>query len=756
VATTVIDSQLRVVGQSVPRLDAVAKATGRAAYVDDLQLPGMLYARTLRSPVPHARILSIDTAAARRFPGVKAVLTAADIPGEHCVGPVIKDQPVLAEDVVRYVGEPVAIVAAETRESAAEALSLITVHYDPLPPVLTPGSALAEGAPTLHAGGNIAARTTLRHGDAAHGLTASAVVVEGTFETQMVEHAYIEPEAAVASVEPDGTVVVRTATQYIHYDRDEIARVLGLPASRVRVLQMTVGGGFGGKGGFSLPQCHVALLAVKTGRPAKIVYTRAESIGTTVKRHPYTIHLHVGASAEGRLLAIEATLTSDTGAYLLTGKPVLTRSTTHASGPYAVPNVHIDGCAVYTNNPSCGAMRGYGVPQVAVALETLLDELASWLKIDPIELRLKNALDVGLATATGQVLTQSVGIREVLRQAQGAAADFRAEAVSRTPGKRRGVGVAASWHGVGAARAPSEAVAIVQVARDGSVTVLCGVAEIGQGAHTAMAQIAAQELQVPVERVQVVASDSAVSPDCEATTASRVTYISGNAVRRAAGEARERIIEMAAEALHVVPAAVAVRNGVAFLQNDPSRRVSLADLLHARSLQGITVVGRFAPDTVPLDQNMQGVPHAAWGFGAHVVLVEVDEETGKVDVVKLAAFNDVGHAINPLMVEGQAAGGASMGIGYALFEEIRLEGGRVVNPWFSTYTLGTALDAPEYRIGIIEEAESTGPYGAKGIGELVVNPAAPAILNAIRDATGVRLTRLPATPERVLAALQDR
>jgi len=737
-------------------LDAEAKVRGRARYTADLYLPGMLTAVTVRSPYPHARIREIDTSGALAVPGVRAALSAGDIPGANRIGPVVKDQPILADEKVRFVGEPVVIVAADTREAAEEGAARVMVAYDPLPAVTDTAAALQPDAPLIHPEGNVARRTRLRRGNIAAGFAVAEVVAERTFVTQMVEHAYLEPEAAVAAVEPDGRVTVWASTQYVHFDRDEIARMLGVPSNRVRVIQMMLGGGFGGKFGCPLPQCHAALLAVRTGRPVKLVYSRTESIAATVKRHPFWMHFRIGATREGRFVALEADLRSDTGAYLVTGNAVIGRATTHATGPYMIPHVRVDGCAVFTNNPPAGAMRGYGVPQVTVAIETLVDDIAHQLGLDPLELRLRNALQAGSATATGQVLLQSVGISEVLRRAGEAAQRFRSEIAAAPPGRRRGVGLAACLHGVGSSRKPSQSVAIVHVAKDGSVGVITGSVEIGQGSNTVLAQIVAEELRVPLEYVTISNTDSSVAPDCEATTGSRVTYITGNAVWRAAAGARKQILALAAEQFGVDPGDLVLTRGVVLVRSDPSRQIGIGDLLSSCGLQGISAMGSFMPDTTPLDaEAMQGVPHAAYSFGAHAALVEVDVETGRVTVLRYASFSDVGRAINPAAVEGQAHGGAAMGLGFALWEEVRLDGGRVLNPSFASYTLPTARDVPDVEVGIVEAPESSGPFGAKAVGEMVTNPVAPAILSALRNAAGIVVTRLPASPERVYDCLRQ-
>jgi CO/xanthine dehydrogenase Mo-binding subunit len=745
-----------IVGTSVPRRDSPAKLTGQARYADDLVLPRMLHAAATRSPYARARIISIDTAPALAIRGVRAVMTAQDIPGSNLVGPVVKDQPVIAGDLVSFHGEAVAIVAADTRDLAVEAAEAVVVVYEPLPPITDPYDAMSDSAPQLRAKGNVAHTTRLRHGDVEAGFAASDVIVEGDFRTQLIEHAYLEPESSVSVLEPDGTISVYASTQYTHYDRDEVARTLGVPFARVRVVQMVTGGGFGGKFGSPMTQCQSALLAWRTRRPVKMTWSRAESIATSPKRHPFRVHTKIGAKADGTLQAIQVRIVSDTGAYLVTGNSVLGRATTHCSGPYVVPNVQADGTAMYTNNPPAGAMRGYGVPQVCLATEQLLDELAHRLGVDPVALRLQNAFKVGESTPTGQVLNESVSIREALELARDAAEGFREDIAAAPKGRRRGVGVAAAWHGVASSRKPSEGTAIINVAKDGSVSVNCGAVDIGQGSDTVMAQIAAEELHVPVDRVSVSTTDSSVTPDNEATTGNRVTYISGNATYRAAVDARRQILEMASEDLEVAVADLVLRNGVVSVVGSPDRRRTVGQLVLDRGRQGITATGSFIASTTGLDPHtMQGIPHDAFGMCAHAALVEVEMDTGKVRVLRYASFNDAGRAINPDACIGQTTGGAVMGIGYGLFEEVHTGDGRVLNPDFTTYMLPTAVDSPAVEVGTLESPSANGPYGAKGIGELVLNPVAATIMSAIRDATGVMITRLPATPERVYTAIQE-
>jgi len=738
-----------MIGSNVTRVDAQGKVTGKATYADDLRRSNMIYGKILRSNVPRARLRKVDTSNVINLPGI-TVLTAKDIPGRNAAGPIIADQPILADKEVNYLGEAVVLVGADSQESAEEALDMIKIDYEPLEAVLDPIEAMEEGAPEIHEGGNLASHAKIRKGNVENGFKESDIVIEGTYKTHMVEHAYIEPEAAVAEVEADGRITVWTCTQHTHYDQRTIARTLGISQNRVRIVQTFTGGGFGGKI-WSLCQCYAALLAFKTGRPAKVVYTRDESILATTKRHPYIIEYKTGATKEGKLIAVEVNITSDTGPYMVVGKGVLARSVIQASGPYDIPNVKIDGFVVYTNNPLCGAMRGYGGPQVQVAHESQMDELAKRLNMDPIELRLLNALDVGSTTATGQLLEHSVGIKKVLLRAKHVVESIKRQPHRDVPFKRRGIGVGVGWHGIGSTRGGSQSTAFVNLLPDGSVTVICGSVDVGQGSDTIMAQITAEELGVSMEKIRVMTTDTDVTPDCESSSASRVTYISGKAVHRAANRAKEILFEKVSAHLDTDPDELCLSDGIIYAEQYPERRITVANALRMYFMQGVSAVGYFLPETVPLDaETGQGNPCATYAFAGSIAEVEVDARTGQVEVLKLVSIADVGKAINPRSVEGQIEGGASMGIGYTLMEEIKAEEGVTKNTSFTDYLIPTAVDIRDMESIIIEEREPTGPYGAKGFSEVAVTPIAGAILNAIRNATGVRIVEIPATPEKVL------
>jgi CO/xanthine dehydrogenase Mo-binding subunit len=740
----------KIIGKAIPRQDARAKVLGQASYTDDISLPGMIHGKVLRSPHAYARIRSIDTSRARACPGVVAVLTASDVPGANSIGPIIKDQPVLCGEVVRYAGDAVALVGAESEAAAEAALRMIEVDYEPLTPVLDPLKALDPGAPLVHPSGNVGSHFKVRRGDVALAFSKAAVVVERRFVTQRIEHAYMEAEAAIAARAPEGGINIWSSTQYAHRDRDEVSRMLGLPQSRVRVHQMTTGGGFGGK---LTPhaQCYAALLAWKSGRPTKVRYRRDESLVASYKRHPYVIDIKLAADGAANLLAIEATYVGDTGAYLLEGRAVITKSVTHAAGPYFIPNIKADGYAVYTNAVPCGAFRGYGVPQAAFALESLIDELAARLGIDPLEFRMRNALDTTRPTSTGQILAASVPFKAMLGKAKLSAESLRPLLGAAPAGKRRGLGVACSTRSIGSIRTPSRSTAVVSLHRDGSITVACGSVDIGQGSDIMMAQVAAEELGGTVDRVEVITNDTAIAPDCESTSASRVTYVSGNAVRLAAAKVRLRVLELAAKDLGCAANDLKLLDGVVLYRE---QGLPLAELFSKHTFHILTEVAEFIPATFPLDpETGQGSPAGTYSFSVHLALVEVDQGTGQVRVLRYVTINDPGRTINPMVAEGQVHGGVAMGIGYALMEDVKVDD-RVSTDSFASYLIPTALDMPDdLRVEFVEDPEPTGPFGAKGFAEGSLDPVAAAIANAVSDAIGIRITRLPMTGELVHALL---
>ncbi|WP_425058283.1 hypothetical protein SCACP_29280 [Sporomusa carbonis] len=774
-------SQYRIVGQSVKKVDAVEKVLGKAQFAADIYFDGMLYAKVFRSDIPHGILRAIDVSKAAALPGVAVILTGNDVPGANSTGMIVKDEPVLVRinGKIRKIGDPLALIAAETEELAEKALELIDVDIEVLPPVFDPVAAMTDTAPKIYDDGNVLAVRKIRKGDVAAAFQQCAVVVEQEYRTQMVEHGYIEPEAGVAKLDGD-VVTLWVSTQNTHFDAKEVARNLNIGLDKVRVIQAATGGGFGGKLDISV-QVHLGLLAMKTRRPVKLVYTRTESIINSAKRHPCTIKMKTGTDRSGKLLAMECSIIGDTGAYASYGPGTLTRSAVHATGPYEIPHIAIDAYTVYTNNPTAGAMRGFGVPQVAFAHESQMDMLAEKIGISPLEIRLRNAFRPGSVTATGAELNQSVGIVPTLEKVAAAKTTISSHTSEVKGTKKRGVGISSMWYGIGNTGLPNPSGAYVNLLDDGTALILTGCADIGQGSDTALAQIVAEEFGIDMEDVRVVSADTGVTPDSGASSASRQTYISGNAVRQAAQEAKKVIVETAAAMLGVAPGDVVVGHKVLrvrtagqsqFLTDcrnecrldlgmppqDKGLSVSLADCIAQCRTQGRLTLGHgwFNPDTTGLDpETGQGKPYATYAFATQIAEVDVDIESGEIEVIRIIAAHDVGRAINPVNVEGQIEGGCTMGLGYALTEEIQVREGTILTKNLATYVMPTAMDVPKVYPLIVEESEQTGPFGAKGVGEPTLIPTAAAIANAVYNAIGVRFTELPITPERVLAKLQE-
>jgi CO/xanthine dehydrogenase Mo-binding subunit len=721
------------VGQPVRRPDAPDKVKGSALYIEDLAFHGTLLAGVLRSPHAHARILRVDVERARGLPGVRAVLTARDIPGRNLIPMVQPDWPVLAESFVRHVGEAVALVAAETPEALRAGLAAVEVDYEPLDALLDMEQALEAG--------EVMAHWKIRRGEAAVALARSELVlVEGTFHTPYQEHAYIEPNGTIGVPDGAGGVVVYGSLQCPFYVQKAVASALGCSLNKARVIQTVTGGGFGGKEDApSAPGAHVALLAMATGRPVRLILSREEDMAVMSKRHPARVRARFGATRDGHLIAAEVDYLLDGGAYATLSPVVLFRGTVHACGPYRVPNVRVDARVVRTHKVPCGAFRGFGEPQVVFATESLMDMLAERLGMDPLELRLKNALAVGDETITGHRLESSVGFREVLdKVAESSDWKRRREVFARDKGPlRRGIGLAACYYGVGLGamgKHLNPAGASVVVAADGSVTVAVGTTEIGQGMITVLSQIAADALGCPLEAVRVIEADTSRVPDSGPTVASRTTVMSGNAIRDAAEKIR---------------AAMAPVLG--------SSELRWKDAV-ARCVQrqvGLAAHGWSVPPETRFDLSTgQGDAYICYTFSANVVELELDTETGETRVLRVHSAHDVGRVINPVTGEGQVEGGVVQGLGYALVEEHAVAEGRILNDQFSTYIIPTPMDTPEIRSILVEHAYPWGPYGAKGLGETPIIAVAPAVTAAIFHASGARLHELPATPERVFAALR--
>jgi aldehyde oxidoreductase len=743
------------VGQRVVRLDGQRKVTGRDIYGADEWPEDSLVLRVIRSPYPHAEFSFGDLPQfVERNPGVHAVFTARDVPGRNCFGvhPKFADQPVFAEKEARFLGEAVAAVVGEAATMAAFNPATFPVNWKQLPALLTPAEALKPGAPAVHDSrpDNILVRGRVVHGDVEKAFHEAPVVVEGDFETGFIEHAYIEPEAGFARRVGD-RIEIQSCTQSPYMSRKDIACILGVAEDAVRIIPTAVGGGFGSKLDLST-QPFLAVAAWHLRKPVKMVYARPESIRCTTKRHPSKIHCRAGATTDGRLLAMDLQGEFNTGAYASWGPTVAARVPIHGSGPYKVPHYRAQTRAVHTHLVPAGAFRGFGVPQGTIAQEQLYDMLAEKLAMDKLEFRILNALEDQDPTITGQVLGAGVGMRacfEALRPRWNQA-HHETTAFNQKNGAtlRRGVGIAGMWYGCGNTSLANPSTMRIGLQRNGRIAIHMGAVDIGQGSFTVVTQICAEALGVPVERFDLLPADTDVSPDCGKTSASRQTFVSGNAALLAGKQLREKILCLGGightAQFHIL------EDQLQFSQKSLRKYIDLSQLPLDERGYVLSAEATFDPPTKPLDKNGQGVPYAIFGFGAHLAEVEVDLELGTVKVLKLTAAHDVGRAINPTLIEGQIEGGIAQGLGMALMEEFLPGKGENLHD----YLIPTFGDVPPVESILIEDPSPVGPFGAKGIGEQALIPTAPAILNALYDAAGVRIKKLPATPDKVRAAIR--
>ncbi|MCH2095674.1 MAG: molybdopterin-dependent oxidoreductase [Rhodobacteraceae bacterium] len=741
------------VGQSIPRLDGRPKVDGSEVFGADFTKPGSLLVRAIRSPHFHARFdLGDIDGWQRSHAGVQAVLTAHDISGENRFGviPPFADQPALADGTVRYLGEPVALVVGQPEAIEALDLTEFPVSWRPLPHSLTQAEGAAATALTLHSDRleNTLVRGRVACGSPEAALKAAAHVVSGRFETSYVEHAYIEPEAGAAWLDGD-VLTIQACTQAPVMDQEETSKVLGLPRDRVRIIPSAAGGGFGSKLDVSL-QPLIGLAVLKTGQPCHMVFTRRESMRASTKRHPGTMEAKIGADAQGRVTAMVFHGDFNTGAYASWGPTVATRVPVHASGPYLTPNYRATSRAIHTNGPISGAFRGFGVPQAAIAQEVLYDDLAIACGIDRMAFRRLNALSDGDTTTCGQQL-RAVGLGECLEvlaphwtRAKADAADFNAGHGH----KRRGIGVASCWYGCGNTALPNPSTIRIGVTRQGQLILHQGATDIGQGSNTVITQIAADALGVPVGAFRLVGPDTAVTPDCGKTSASRQTFITGRAAEAAGKSLRASILR-----LTNLSAVSRLDFGSGVLtahQQDTHRTIDLTALPEDANGYVLSAQETYDPPTSALDENGQGTPYALYGYGAQIAEVEVDMKLGTCKVLHITAAHDVGRAINPRLAEGQIEGGIAQGLGLALIEEYIP--GKTED--LHNYLIPTFGDMPKVTSILVEKPDPEGPMGAKGLGEHVLIPTAPAILNAIRDASGARVTKVPVLPHRLLAAIR--
>ncbi|HEY2990558.1 MAG TPA: molybdopterin cofactor-binding domain-containing protein [Candidatus Binatia bacterium] len=762
--------ELTIVGKPVTRVDAQEKVTGEAVYGYDLVLPDMLYGKVLFSPKAHARIKRINSDIAKKYPGVVAVVTGKDAPWIH--GEAIRDKPFLAQDKVRYIGEPVAAVAAVDEDTAQAAARLIEVEYEDLPAYLSPEDACKPGATPIHedfasyrkmnfilpgAMPNVCEHFKLRTGDVEQGFRESDIVLEERYFVPTIQHAAMEPHSAHAQVDPaTGRVTIWVANDAPFRALHEMSEALGLPQEKIRFINPLQGGGFGSKGGLKVEPVAVALAYHTNGRPVRVKFNREETFISTLTRNEAVLYIKSGVKKDGTIRAREMTIYWGGGAYAEKSPTVCIRGSLPGPGPYRIPHVKVDGYAVYTNKPVAGSFRGYGIPKVAWACEQHTDELAKRLGMDPLAFRMKNVFVDGDVSYWGERL-HSVGLKETLTKA--------AEAIEwgkKSPnlrGLKIGKGLACIQKPT---RSPTMSKAGVIVNAKGEVAVLAGTVEIGQGCSTILSQVAAEELKVPLEKVRMADLDTDVIPYDASTTSSRSTYHMGNAVRRAAIDAREKIAGIAAPMLEAKREEIAFADGKVWLKNHPEMSLTIGEVIRRKlgsegKVRGDASYTYELAKDLDLETGHSDNASAFYMYATQAAEVAVDEETGRARVLRMSAAHDVGKAINPLNCMAQIEGGLAMGIGSALHEHLVVDDkGKVRNPSFLDYHLVTALDLPEMIPIIVECAEPEGPYGAKGLGEPGLAPTPAAIGNAVADAIGVRVYDLPLSPERIYWAIQQK
>lgn len=764
---------LLVVGESMKRVDSLPKVLGKAKYTADMKPEGALVGKALFAGYPHAIIERIDTSKAEQVEGVAAVITAKDLPGRNGYGILVPDKPVIAEKKTRYEGDPVALVAAVNEKAANEALKLIEVDYKVLPAYDDPREAMKEDAIPIHEShpvadrGNILTVVPLDRGDVDRAFAEADIVLENYFETPMVEHCYLECDICIAIPDPmTGGLTLISPQQAVYATKRCLAPVFGLPHNKVRVLCPVVGGGFGGKEDSVLDVCAVAgVLALKTKRPVIFELNREEVFHTTGKRHAAYIRHRLAATREGKITAIDVETVLDKGAYVSMGgvreplHAVTQRVTAYAGGTYAIPNARVRSISVFTNHPYSCAFRGFGVPQAVFAIECQMDDLARKLNMDPIEIRLKNMLRDGDRTIFGQVMRESrgLGIEECISRVRERIDWDRP--IDRCDGPiKRGRGFSAFMYGTGIPLLFEGATCFTTLQTDGTLNVAVCSTEMGQGVATVLTQMAAEKMGMSYEDVLVSYSDTGQAPDCGPTVGSRSTVMVGNAVLDACGQIRERVLAVAARQLNADPREIDMVGGKVFVAGRPETAITLAAVAAKAFVSQVplAVVGAWYPPQPTFRAgDGQGDPMHAYTFGALGVEIEVDTQTGVVRVTRSVLACDVGRAINPSAVEGQMEGGAAQGIGWALMEEVFMKDGLMENAAFHNFLIPTVKDLPNLESIIVERQNELGPYGAKGIGEPPLVPFAPAIRNALHDATGIKINKIPLTPQRVLSAIAN-
>ncbi len=748
------------VGVSVKRKDAVEKVTGKARFVADYKLPNMAYAYTIRSPKPHILIKKIDFSKALKVKGVIKIITAKDVPGKNEVPLVYKDYPVFAEKECKFEGQPIGLVVAEDLDSARKAASLIEIDYKELPAVFDSLEAMKKNSPRIYGKDNIYKKFKIKKGDLKKGRAEADIIVEDTFTTNYQVHTYLETNGALADPQPDGSMIVYGTMQCPFYVLDAVSYTLGMPKSKVTIIQTTTGGGFGGKEDVpSIISSHAAIAAYVVKRPVKIIYSREEDFIAMSKRHPGWAKIKLGAKKNGKLTFAEIKYVIDGGAFATLSPIVLWRGTVHAAGPYEIPNVLINTYAVATNKVPCGAYRGFGQPQINFAQESLMDELAEKLNMSPLKIREINGLKKNSITATGHKL-QEAGIKPVLKEVINKSGYIKKwKPVVNKKGKiRKGIGLSVTYYGVGlgaAGKHLSRTGAFVQVESDGSVRIAFGNTEMGQGAKTVLSQITAETLNAPYEVIQVEATDTSRVPDSGPTVASRTTFMSGNALMNACNPILLNLKKAASELLGCKIKDITAKNNRFYFKNKSVSYFKAVEFAHQKKFQ-MSFQGWYVAPEPTFDKNGLGTAYYSYTFSANVVEVSVNMETGEYKVEKIWAAHDIGKAINPQLSEGQIQGGALQGMGYAVMENLVINEGHMVNPNFTGYIIPTAKDIPVLNPIIVENKDKNGPYGARGLGEPPLIGIAPAVANAVYNAAGIRLKHNPLLPESLFNALNNK
>lgn len=729
-------------GEAGPQVDSLEKVKGEIIYAGDIYMPGMLVAKLLRSPYHHARLVSLDLEEARALPGIAGIFTAKDIPGVNRIKRIMADQPVLVSDLIRSMGDPIALVVGETEASVAQALKKIKVQYSPIPEILDMNTALVS-ASLVHPEnpeGNIVVRQEMKRGNPDAAFADADLVIENTYTTPFNEHSYLETEAGVSYIDDQGRVVLQACSQAPHYLQHQIASILGIGVEQVRVIQTATGGAFGGKTHISV-HAVLALASFLLKRPVKMQYSREESFIATPKRHAFQIKLKTGAKSDGKFVAIKAEIMADTGAYASTGPHVLIQSVLFSTGPYKWDHIDVQGTLVYTNNTLACAMRGFGVPQVAFAIESQIDAMAGELGIDPLQIRLTNAIDDEYIAPWGQPMKGQVGIRQSLQALSLHWQEFCKVAKDKPADRKKiiGIGLAAGWNSNGRLAAPNTSRARLEIKPNGEITVFTGAADIGQGVKTVLAQIVGKSLGITIPTLTVVCGDTETTGNSDITCASKTSLTVGNAVLAAAENLKHNAISLAGKILAAKPTDLFYQDGAIFFHNGKSRSISLLELANKTGaiLEGSGSYETAGTEFIP--ESCEGTPFLVYAGVSMASMVEIDRESGKIKVLKMVAAPNVGRVINPVGAESQIEGSIMMGIGFALTEEYISGKTR----GFNNYKIPSTLDVPDIKSTFVEVPHDQGPFGAVGMGEVAIVPVAPSITNAIYNACKIRITDLP-------------